>query len=76
MKLANKKQVERPTQIIEPLLIGASVFARLLGISMAKFYRLKSAGQLPASIPMAGVKWRRSEVVKWIEAGCTPVMST
>jgi predicted DNA-binding transcriptional regulator AlpA len=59
---------------VESMLINANTLAALLGVSRAKLFRMKAAGQLPKPIRLGGscVKWRRVEVIDWIESGCNP----
>jgi len=55
----------------EPLLVPATEAARLAGVSRATWCRLRSSGKLPESVRLGrSVRWRRAEVVAWIEAGC------
>lgn len=65
----NSVQEKKP--VVESMLIDARVFAQLLGISKSQFYRMKARGELPAPIPMGGVKWRRSDVFRFIESLAT-----
>lgn len=41
-----------------------------LGISRSAFYRLLSAGQVPppVAIPGSERRWRRSDLIAWLEA--------
>jgi predicted DNA-binding transcriptional regulator AlpA len=56
---------------IEPLLMPAAEAARLCGISEASWYRLKSAGMLPAPVKLGGrVLWRIEDLRLWIALGC------
>jgi excisionase family DNA binding protein len=58
-------------------LINAAQFAKLLSISERTLYRLKSSKRLPASINLGGsVRWRRTDVDRWIERGCQPPNAT
>lgn len=55
----------------EPLLVTALEFARLLQISLRTLWRLNSAGDVPSPVRLGGaVRWRRAEVVHWIDEGC------
>lgn len=57
--------------VVEPLLIPAVEFARLLQVSTRTLWRLRSAGDLPAPVRFGGtVRWRLEEVQKWIAEGC------
>ncbi len=54
-------------------LITAVQFAQLLNVSERTLYRLKSTGKLPNPIVLGGlVRWRVSEVHRWIDQGCPP----
>jgi predicted DNA-binding transcriptional regulator AlpA len=55
----------------DPLLIPDTAAATLAGISRAHWHRLRAAGKLPPSVRLGrAVRWRRTEVVAWIDAGC------
>jgi predicted DNA-binding transcriptional regulator AlpA len=52
-------------------MVPAPEAARLCGISEASWYRLKSAGKLPAPVKLGGrVLWRVEELRRWSAAGC------
>jgi predicted DNA-binding transcriptional regulator AlpA len=54
-----------------PLLIKDTEGAGMAGISRAHWHRLRAAGGLPPSIKLGrAVRWRRAEIVMWIESGC------
>lgn len=55
----------------EPLMKTVEL-AEMLNVSVAALERMKAAGRLPAHIALTkrSHRWRRSEVLKWIEAGC------
>ncbi len=58
-------------------LITAVQFAQLLNVSERTLYRLKSTGKLPNPIVLGGlVRWRVSEVHRWIDQGCPPIVAT
>lgn len=60
-----------PASPPEPLLITAEEFGNLLQISERTIWRLNSAGEIPKPVRIGGtVRWRREEVMQWIEAGC------
>jgi len=71
---ANRSEVVRtdgrdPTLTIE--LVNARELAKMLSVSERTLYRLKSAGELPAPVVLGGsVRWRLSEIRKWIGDGC------
>jgi predicted DNA-binding transcriptional regulator AlpA len=52
-------------------LITANSLAKLLGVSTRSVWRGEAAGLLPSPVRIGAiVRWRRSEVLEWIEAGC------
>lgn len=54
-----------------PLLIPDAAAAALAGVSRAHWHRLRSAGKLPPAVKLGrAVRWRREEIVAWIDAGC------
>jgi predicted DNA-binding transcriptional regulator AlpA len=57
-----------------PALLDAAALAALLSCSLRHVRRMDAAGQLPAPIRLGttgkAVRWRRSEVLAWIDAGC------
>jgi predicted DNA-binding transcriptional regulator AlpA len=59
----------KPT--LPPLLVDAGAAAKLCGVSKATWYRLMSAGKVPAPIRLGGrVLWRVRELELWTEHGC------
>jgi predicted DNA-binding transcriptional regulator AlpA len=53
------------------LLITLPDLAKMLKISTRTAARLRSRGKLPKAIQLGGcVRWRRSEIQAWIDAGC------
>ncbi len=53
------------------LLITVDELGDVLGISVRSVWRLLSAHRIPEPIRLAGsVRWRRSEVQAWVDAGC------
>jgi len=55
----------------KPLAISARELARLLDVSLRQVWRLNSTGKLPKPVRLGGsVKWRRDEIVAFVEAGC------
>lgn len=54
-------------------LIDASQLAEHLNISVRTLWRLRSAGKLPPPLHVGGcVRWRTSDIQKWIAADCPP----
>lgn len=60
----------RPPEIPEAL--PAADAARLLGVSRATFFKLHSAGRVPLPVYLTPrcPRWRRSELLAWLGAGC------
>jgi excisionase family DNA binding protein len=54
------------------VLLSAEEISEMLGINKSFLYSLKSAGRLPPSIRLSrrAVRWRKSDVMRWIETGC------
>jgi excisionase family DNA binding protein len=54
-----------------PLLISVEAVADLLGISPRSVWRRLSSGEMIEPIKIGkSVRWRRQEVIDWVEAGC------
>jgi predicted DNA-binding transcriptional regulator AlpA len=54
-----------------PLLIGVRTLAQLTERSIRSLLRDNAAGRLPRPVKLGrSVRWRRDEVVRWIEVGC------
>ena len=53
-------------------LLSAKAVADVLGVSKRQIFRLNSnGGKIPAPVRIGGsVRWRRSDIEKWIEWGC------
>jgi predicted DNA-binding transcriptional regulator AlpA len=63
--------VETKRAIESPLLVPDIEAARMAGVSRATWHRLRAGGKLPATVKLGrAVRWRRAEIVAWIEAGC------
>jgi prophage regulatory protein len=51
--------------------VDAQRLAELLGLSLRTIRRLDSSGKLPRPLRIGGaVRWRLSEVNRWVDAGC------
>jgi len=60
-----------PTNTLDALLIPDTVAASLAGVCRATWHRLRAAGKLPPAVKLGrAVRWRREEIVEWIQAGC------
>jgi predicted DNA-binding transcriptional regulator AlpA len=52
-------------------LLNAKRCSSIVGISLRSWWRLNSAGKIPAAMSIGRVKrWRARELELWIEAGC------
>jgi predicted DNA-binding transcriptional regulator AlpA len=55
----------------EPLLVTAREVSQMLRVSLRTLGRMRSAGDVPASIKVGGnVRWRLQDIREWIENGC------
>ena len=55
-------------------LLDVGTVAALLDCSARHVYRLADAGRLPRPLKLGQlVRWRRAEVLEWIDDGCKPV---
>jgi predicted DNA-binding transcriptional regulator AlpA len=53
-----------------PMMMTADELAGTLCISLRQVWRLKAKGDLPKPVSIGrNVRWRRSDIVEWIEAG-------
>lgn len=56
---------------IEAQGLPAAAAAKLLGVSLSHFYQLHRTGRLPLPVRLGrAVRWRRQELVEWLNAGC------
>ena len=57
-----------------PELLDVKAVAALLGCSCRHIYRLSDAGRMPRPLKVGAlVRWRRADVLSWIDEGCRPV---
>ncbi len=55
----------------EPLLVSDVEAAAMASVSRASWHRLRAAGKVPPSVRLGRVvRWRRADVVLWVEWGC------
>ena len=55
-------------------LLTASESAEMAGVAKRSWWRYVSSGKAPAPVRLGGaVRWRRSELAEWIQAGCPRV---
>lgn len=61
-----------PAAAVAPLLVGGREAARMIGLSPASFYRLRSAGGFgPEPLRLGGrVVFKVSEITEWVSANC------
>ena len=58
----------------EDRLLDVSEVASLLGVSARGVWRWRDAGSIPAPVTLGRlVRWRHSEIMEWIAAGCPDV---
>ena len=59
--------------VIEPLLIGVTDTARLLGVSERTVHNMDAQGSLPPPVRAGDRKlWSLSELRRWADCGCPP----
>ena len=59
------------TDALDTILIPDRAAAAIAGVSRATWHRLRAADKLPPTVRLGRcVRWRRDEVVKWVQAGC------
>ena len=61
-------------QITERLLKASDV-GKILNLSKRQVFRLRSSGRICKPVKIGGsIRWRESEIVLWIQAGCPDLM--
>lgn len=61
------------TDTPDRLLIGSTEAARLCGINRSTWWRLHSAGRVPAPVRLGRrTLWRADELRRWVAGGCPP----
>lgn len=69
MSIGNETTLEAP-----PELIPIKEVARMCGISERHTNRLRDRGLMPRPVRLGGsIRWRRTEIEKWIADGCPAV---
>jgi excisionase family DNA binding protein len=59
---------------VDPLVITVEELAELMQTSVRSIWRWNSQHSIPKPLRIGGsVRWRRDEVLKWIEQGCPAV---
>ncbi len=65
-----------PQPAVSAELLDVRAVAVLLNCSPRHVYRLADAGRMPPPIRLSTlVRWRRAEVMRWIDDGCRAVRS-
>ena len=60
----------------QPELLTVRDVAAILAVSSRHVYRQCDAGRLPRPVRIgAAVRWRRADVLAWLDADCPPVRS-
>ena len=64
-----------PQPVVNAELLDVRAVARLLGgCSTRHVHRLADSGRMPRPLRLGAlVRWRRAEVMSWIEGGCRPI---
>lgn len=58
---------------LQPLAVGVSDLAHLLGVSKSFIYVLDSQGRIPAGFRLGGRRlWTTKEIDAWVSAGAPP----
>lgn len=54
------------------LMVEVKEFARLIDVSTATLWRMRSAGKLPPDVRLSRgcIRWRRADVERWVALGC------
>ena len=66
------KGMEMNTENNGDALLNVKTLATMLGVHQRTVWHMDAAGKVPRPIHLATrtVRWRRSEINKWIDAGC------
>lgn len=65
------------TRKIEAELLDVRAAAALLSVSVRSVWRLKDSGRMPLPLKVGGaVRWRRADLLSWIENGCLDMRAT
>lgn len=67
----------KPRPAVSAELLDVRAVAALLGgCSIRHVFRLADAGRMPRPIRLGSlVRWRRAELMSWLEGGCQPFRS-
>jgi len=56
---------------VQTELLDSRAVAAMLGCGPRHVYRLSDTGRMPRPVKLGGlVRWRRAELLAWIEGGC------
>lgn len=56
------------------VLISVKEVSSMLGMSERTVWRLANAGKMPAALRVGGARrWRRADILSWIDGGCKPI---
>ncbi len=56
-----------------PMMMTVDEIANCLQVSVRTIWRLKAKGDIPKSVNVGrAVRWKRSDILDWIERGCPP----
>ena len=59
------------------LMLRVDEVAEMLSVSERSVWRLRSRGQLPASVRLgSSIRWRRAEILAWVGAGCPTIKNS
>lgn len=59
------------TRVVGQKLLAVGALAKTLSTSVRTVWRKRAAGQLPKPVRIGGsVRWRSSDIDRWIEWGC------
>ena len=72
------KAVGSSTQpVVSAELLRVEDVCTLLRTTKRSVYRLADTGKMPWGLKLNGMRrWRRAELVAWLDAGCPPVRAT
>jgi len=77
MSTTVSSEVPEPRPGVSAELLSVRDVAALLGrCSTRHLYRMADVGRMPRPIKLGGlVRWRRAELMDWLDNGCPPVRS-
>jgi len=71
-----EQKLDHTAEASTQILLSVGAVAQLLGCSGRHVYRLSDAGRMPRPIKLGQlVRWRRGELLDWINDGCPSVRS-